>query len=151
MFTYSLESTIAEKIDAILQRMAGTSRMKDFYDIYYLSGMFSFEGETLFEAVNSTLTYRDRELTVDAFEDIAEFRNDVFLNTQWKAFEPAKKSDLSFHDALDRIYVFLEPVYQSIIRNAILQKVVIFMTKYRCRRVLTFKCKKCGKTWEQRL
>ncbi len=125
VFTYSLESTIAEKIDAILQRMAGTSRMKDFYDIYYLSGMFSFEGETLFEAVNSTLTYRDRELTVDAFEDIAEFRNDVFLNTQWKAFEPAKKSDLSFHDALDRIYVFLEPVYQSIIRNAILQKVVI--------------------------
>lgn len=99
--------------------------MKDFYDIYYLSGMFSFEGETLFEAVNSTLTYRDRELTVDAFEDIAEFRNDVFLNTQWKAFEPAKKSDLSFHDALDRIYVFLEPVYQSIIRNVILQKVVI--------------------------
>ena len=34
VFTYSLESTIAEKFDAILQRMSGTSRMKDFYDIY---------------------------------------------------------------------------------------------------------------------
>ena len=34
VYTYSLESTIAEKFDAILQRMSGTSRMKDFYDIY---------------------------------------------------------------------------------------------------------------------
>ena len=36
VYTYSLESTIAEKFDAILQRMSGTSRMKDFYDIYYI-------------------------------------------------------------------------------------------------------------------
>lgn len=35
--TYSLESTIAEKFDAILQRFELTGRMKDFYDIYYLS------------------------------------------------------------------------------------------------------------------
>lgn len=31
--TYSLESTIAEKFDAILQRFELTGRMKDFYDI----------------------------------------------------------------------------------------------------------------------
>lgn len=36
VYTYSLESTIAEKFDTILQRMSGTSRMKDFYDIYYI-------------------------------------------------------------------------------------------------------------------
>jgi predicted nucleotidyltransferase component of viral defense system len=35
--TYSLESTIAEKFDAILSRMELTSRMKDFFDIYYLA------------------------------------------------------------------------------------------------------------------
>jgi predicted nucleotidyltransferase component of viral defense system len=32
VYTYSLESTIAEKFDAILQRFELTSRMKDFYD-----------------------------------------------------------------------------------------------------------------------
>lgn len=36
VYTYSLESIIAEKFDAILQRMSRTSRMKDFYDIYYI-------------------------------------------------------------------------------------------------------------------
>ncbi|MBQ2611260.1 nucleotidyl transferase AbiEii/AbiGii toxin family protein, partial [bacterium] len=45
--TYSLESTIAEKFDAMLQRLEMTSRMKDFYDIYYLSNIFDFDGRKL--------------------------------------------------------------------------------------------------------
>lgn len=67
IYTYSLESTIAEKFDTILQRMAGTSRMKDFYDIYYLSGIFDFDGEVLKRAVSSTLSHRNRELSEDIF------------------------------------------------------------------------------------
>lgn len=35
--TYSLESTIAEKFDAIITRFEFTSRMKDFYDIHYIA------------------------------------------------------------------------------------------------------------------
>jgi predicted nucleotidyltransferase component of viral defense system len=115
VFTYSLESTIAEKFDAILQRMAGTSRMKDFYDIYYLSGIFDFEGEILIQAVNSTLAHRNRELPTDAFAEIEDFRNNDALNTQWKAFDPAKESGLLFDDVLDRLVVFLEPIYQNIL------------------------------------
>lgn len=44
ILTYSLESTVTEKLDAILQRFELTSRMKDFYDITYLSQTFDFEG-----------------------------------------------------------------------------------------------------------
>ncbi|WP_026834898.1 nucleotidyl transferase AbiEii/AbiGii toxin family protein [Eubacterium xylanophilum] len=115
VYTYSLESTIAEKFDAILQRMAGTSRMKDFYDIYYLSGIFDFEGEILIEAVKSTLDHRKRELQDDVFTEIEDFKNNNALNTQWKAFEPAKESGLLFDDVLDRLAVFLEPIYQNML------------------------------------
>ena len=52
--TYSLESTIAEKFDAILQRFELTGRMKDFYDIYYLSRSFDFEGLKLQTAIQET-------------------------------------------------------------------------------------------------
>ena len=45
--TYSIEGTIAEKFDTILQRFELTGRMKDFYDIYYLSRTFEFEGAKL--------------------------------------------------------------------------------------------------------
>lgn len=41
--TYSLETTIAEKIDAILDLMEFSSRMKDYYDIYYLANKFDFQ------------------------------------------------------------------------------------------------------------
>jgi predicted nucleotidyltransferase component of viral defense system len=37
ILTYSLESTVAEKLDAIIYLMEITGRMKDFYDIYYLA------------------------------------------------------------------------------------------------------------------
>lgn len=115
VFTYSLESTIAEKFDAILQRMAGTSRMKDFYDIYYLSGIFDFEGDILIEAVKSTLAHRNRELQNDVFVEIEDFKNNDALNTQWKAFDPAKESGLLFDDVLGRLAVFLEPIYRNIL------------------------------------
>lgn len=42
--TYSLESTIFEKRDAIIDRMEYNSPMKDFYGIYYLVNNFGFEG-----------------------------------------------------------------------------------------------------------
>lgn len=117
VYTYSLESTIAEKFDAILQRMSGTSRMKDFYDIYYLSGIFDFDGALLREAVDKTLKHRGREQNPTAFEEIRDFENNSFLNTQWKAFEPAQTAGLEFSEALVRLESFLKPVYESILEN----------------------------------
>jgi predicted nucleotidyltransferase component of viral defense system len=117
VFTYSMESTIAEKFDAILQRMAGTSRMKDFYDIYFLSGTFDFDGKILIEAIRGTLTHRRRELPADVFEDIKDFKNNDALNTQWKVYDPAIETGLLFENAIDRMVVFLEPIYQKILEK----------------------------------
>lgn len=55
MNTYSLETTIAEKIDAILSLMEFSSRMKDYYDIYYLANRFDFDGATLTKALKKDL------------------------------------------------------------------------------------------------
>lgn len=53
--TYSIETTVAEKIDAILSLMEFSSRMKDYYDIYYLANKFDFDGKVLTEALRKTL------------------------------------------------------------------------------------------------
>ena len=55
IYTYSLESTIAEKFDTILQFMEMTGRMEDFFDLYYLSGIFDFDGAVLQQAIKATL------------------------------------------------------------------------------------------------
>lgn len=53
--TYSIETTVAEKIDAILNLMEFSSRMKDYYDIYYLANKFDFDGVVLTEALKKNL------------------------------------------------------------------------------------------------
>lgn len=122
VFTYSLESTIAEKIDAILQRMAGTSRMKDFYDIYYLCGIFDFDSIILTQALRSTLTHRNRGLQTDAFVEIREFKDNIVLNTKWRAFDPAKNSELLFEEVIDTLVTFIEPIYQSLLTDKYFDK-----------------------------
>lgn len=122
IYTYSLESTIAEKFDAVLQRMGTTSRMKDFYDIYYLSGIFDFDGATLAKAMQATMEHRGRELDPNAFGEIAEFVHNDFLNIQWKAYEPAQDTGLTFEEALERMDGFLKPVFDSIITGTDFQK-----------------------------
>lgn len=117
IYTYSIESTIAEKLDAILQRMETTSRMKDFFDIYYLSSMFDFSGEVLQEAIKQTAEHREHTLEKEAFKRIANFSLNRFLIQQWSNFEPARDVGLAFEDALDRIHSFIEPVVMSIIEE----------------------------------
>ena len=47
VLTYSLESMVVEKLDAIISLMQATGRMKDFYDVYYLALHYDFEGRKL--------------------------------------------------------------------------------------------------------
>ena len=56
---YTMESTIAEKFQAMVKLGLFNSRMKDFYDIWLLSRHFGFEGKTLAEAIRLTLSSKD--------------------------------------------------------------------------------------------
>ena len=84
--TYSLETTIAEKIDAILNLMEFSSRMKDYYDIYYLANKFDFDGVVLTEALKKTFENRGHVFTVEQFEQVMAFENEEAMQKKWKAF-----------------------------------------------------------------
>ena len=115
IYTYSLESTIAEKLDAILKRMTATSRMKDFYDIYYLSHLFDFDGQKLEEAVHQTLEHRGTPHEKDSFEKIAAFKENTEMQTLWKNYEPgAALEKPEFEIVLDQICRFIQPIYTAI-------------------------------------
>lgn len=84
--TYSVETTIAEKIDAILSLMEFSSRMKDYYDIYYIANKFDFDGKVLSEALRKTFTNREHNFSVEQFEQVMGFDNDTVMQKKWKAF-----------------------------------------------------------------
>lgn len=116
--TYSLESTIAEKYDAILQRLEMTSRMKDFYDIYYLSNMYDFEGRKLQEAIMETLENRGTSYGKGSLNQITDFVNDSEMNKKWKQFlRQLKIKEPGFEEVLKGISCFLEPVWEAIVNE----------------------------------
>ena len=94
--TYSLETTIAEKIDAILSLMEFSSRMKDYYDIYYLANKFDFDGKILVDALKRTFANRGHNFTVEQFEQVMSFDADDLMQRKWKAF--IKKIDAKTDD-----------------------------------------------------
>ena len=106
--TYSLETTIAEKIDAILSLMEFSSRMKDYYDIYYLANKFDFDGKVLTEALNKTFENRGHAFTIEQFEQVMSFADDSAMQKKWKAF--CRKIDTKtddFNTVLKIIEAFL--------------------------------------------
>lgn len=114
--TYSLESTIAEKVDAMLQRLEMTSRMKDFYDIYCLSNMFDFDGRELQEAIFETLQNRGTSYSRDSLNQIAELANDTEMISKWNYFlRTIKVNELDFGEVIDAMVSFLYPVWQAIL------------------------------------
>lgn len=68
--SYSIETTVAEKIDAILDLMEFSSRMKDYYDIYYLASKFDFDGKILTEALQKTFINRNHMFSATQFQEI---------------------------------------------------------------------------------
>lgn len=117
--TYSIETTIAEKLDAILSLMEFSSRMKDYYDIYYLANKFDFDGAILTEALKKTFANRNHNFTIEQFQQMIEFDSDDAMQKKWKAFVKKinTKTD-DFETVLKTIRAFLtEPFVASIEKN----------------------------------
>ena len=122
--TYSLETTIAEKIDAILSLMEFSSRMKDYYDIYYLANKFDFDGATLTKALKKTFENRGHSFTIEQFEQVMGFDRDGAMQKKWKAF--VRKIDTKTDDygtVLKTIKEFLtEPFIAAVKSEAFTEK-----------------------------
>lgn len=118
IMTYSLESTIAEKLDAILQRLQLTGRMKDFYDIYYLSRTFDFDGKTLQTAIDKTLQQRLTTYDKNSFKRIIDLIENDDVQRRWTYFiKSIKEETLGFADVIYMMQTFIEPVFDSIVNE----------------------------------
>jgi len=121
--TYSIESTIAEKFDAMLQRFELTGRMKDFYDIYYLAKTFDFDGAKLQSAIFETLQNRGTLYEKNSFKRIIGLANDADMQSKWRYFlKNIKNETLEFAVVIKEITAFIEPVYESIVKETEWQK-----------------------------
>ncbi len=82
---YPKEAVIAEKLQCIIIRGSINSRMKDFYDIWYIIMQFDIEGTILQDAIINTFTSRKtvipNDVPVGLSDDYANVKKE-----QWQAF-----------------------------------------------------------------
>ena len=84
---YPRETVVAEKLQAMVHLGIQNSRMKDFYDLLWLSKIFDFDGQILRRAIRATFQRRRTGIPPRlplALSD--EFAKDQVKEAQWGAF-----------------------------------------------------------------
>ena len=83
--TYNIESIIAEKFQTVISRGILNSRMKDYYDLYYLITYKEFSKEYLKNAIIKTFNKRDTDIEKIDYV-ITEIKNSDFIEEMWKNY-----------------------------------------------------------------
>lgn len=83
---YSLETVVAEKFHAMIDRDETNSRIKDFFDCYMLLTQRNISDETLFEAIRATFDNRALAYKPNLKLFSNEFATDKERIIRWKAF-----------------------------------------------------------------
>lgn len=83
---YEPETTIAEKLHAMVVLGMANSRMKDFFDIAALAECESFHGQRLAAAIRATFERRSTAIPVMPVALTPEFATDPVKQRQWNVF-----------------------------------------------------------------
>jgi len=118
---YPRYTLVAEKVETMVKLGLANSRMKDFYDIWLVSRLFSFEGSVLRNALGNTFDRRRTTFPASTpFAFTPAFCGDPQKTVQWTAFVKKSKSDIPVGDlsaVIADIAVFLVPVIESLQSN----------------------------------
>ena len=117
---YPQESVIAEKFQAMIYLGEINSRMKDFYDIWFLATHFDFEGSLLQTAIIQTFRHRKTEIPSNPIHVFSEeFAEKKIL--QWIAFLERNGTENTPYELsviTQKINVFLSPIIETIAQES---------------------------------
>jgi len=84
---YPRETVIAEKLQALTMLGILNSRLKDYFDIWLLSRVYSFEGATLADAIRATFENRSTPVDPEPPGLTEIYSSDPARLRQWSAFQ----------------------------------------------------------------
>jgi len=116
LLVYPPETVVAEKAEAAVSLGLANSRMKDFYDLFWLAKNQPFEGGLLRKAIEAT--FKRRATDIPKTEPVAfskSFSSDAPKSTQWEAFKRKGSivEDPSLSEIVEVIRGFLIPVFRN--------------------------------------
>jgi predicted nucleotidyltransferase component of viral defense system len=94
LLAYSRQTVVAEKYQAMVALGMASSRIKDFFDVWFLARSFEFDGMMLCRAIRATFHRRKTALPTEApLALTAEFGAEFTKVKQWEAFIRKGKLD----------------------------------------------------------
>lgn len=111
---YTVETLVAEKLEAMVVLGIGNSRMKDFFDVVTIARTTEVDGQAMVDALRATFRRRRTELPIGVPTALTEvFWNDPLAQNRWQAFRKrlANADNDSLQDTCLQIYQLLgEPL-----------------------------------------
>jgi len=117
LLAYPVETSIAEKIQAMVMLGEANSRMKDFYDVWTCASHLDLASDKLLAAVEATFRNRDTDIPTDDFEVLTEGFSRRHL-VQWNAFvKKIGEGALAdrFTEVIEDLRRFVVPLFRCIV------------------------------------
>lgn len=114
---YSRETVIAEKLQALVHLRMLNTRMKDYFDLWLLSGQTELNKETLCLAIERTFWTRHSPIDRDPIGLSVEFGTDATKQAQWKAFlqrSEIRNAPESLSQVVEELKTFFEPLLNAL-------------------------------------
>ncbi|MCT7963908.1 nucleotidyl transferase AbiEii/AbiGii toxin family protein [Laspinema sp. D1] len=121
---YPPETVIAEKFQAMVKLSIANSRLKDFYDIWFLCNKFEFKGPEIGSAIQATFERRNTPIPQEIPSAFSAQFGQIKLK-DWNAFLSKNKlntNGASFNNVLSKLENFLMPPCLAAARGEVFNK-----------------------------
>lgn len=115
LWSYNLETILAEKLQTVLARGLLNTRMRDFYDIRMLLSIYEKEidEDVLKNAFEATCKKRETEnLKVEGAQIITAIEEDAHLHTMWESYQKKypHAADIRYEDIMESTQYLFDKV-----------------------------------------
>jgi predicted nucleotidyltransferase component of viral defense system len=106
LWAYNTETILAEKVETILRRSVGNTRLRDFYDVYLITKTQRFDYDTFHQALSATSAHRK---TTEKIRNVPEILKSIeespMLRNQWEKYqrEYSYAKGITFKDTLQAV------------------------------------------------
>lgn len=111
VWTYNIETIIAEKVETILRRGTFNTRPRDFYDVYILTKTQNFDPSIFTEALRATAGHRETtHIFIAISKRVQEMKNDETLKSKWIAYSKnyPYAEGITYDDVMKALKVLIE-------------------------------------------
>lgn len=117
IWSYNIETVIAEKLETILRRAEANSRIRDYYDLYliYTKGWNDVKIDDLRKAVDKTFEKRNYNGNIE--EAIAILKDSEIIKNRWDSYK--KKYEYANDIDYDEIMKCIEEIVKEIVPVAV--------------------------------